>query len=177
MPLADAIAAATDLGTKEGIKVAGWVFDGNTTRETYATVLKWITDGDPQMSSIEHEPGWGDAFSVREVFDDLGLDYDLTDTKTQDVIADAFMAEAQRAFWHEVERTARHHLGFPGGVMNCWIALQSAGSIVSVPVGDSRSMASLESHGWVVVRIFRASLPWDAGQVLVSCTSGHKEGS
>lgn len=112
MPLADALSAASALGEKEGKRAAGWVFDGNTTRETYARVLKGITDGDPLVMNTIPEPAWGkdDTISVPEVFDELGLDYSRTPTADQDLIADAFMEAAQASFWHEVERVARYHL-------------------------------------------------------------------
>src|SRR3954464_12292708 len=45
-------AGAAELGELEGKAAASWVFDGNTTEETYRDFLKGIEDGDPMVLNM-----------------------------------------------------------------------------------------------------------------------------
>jgi hypothetical protein len=55
-----------------------------------------------------------------------------------------------------------------------YVCLQSpGGDLRTIPVADRRSTRALMSRGWQTVRIFRADLPWPAGQRLTCCAQGH----
>lgn len=60
--------------------------------------------------------------------------------------------------------------------MNCYIGLWSPDhrELKTVPADDRRSLTALRSRGWIVVRIFRANLPWPASQWLTCCMTGHR---
>lgn len=113
MSMADALNEAQKLGTEHGKNAASWVFDGNTDDETYRAVIRELDAGDPAVYNRFREPSfsgeYGDDYSERNLFDDLGLDYDASPTHEIDQIADAYIQEAQSAFWSEVERLAREH--------------------------------------------------------------------
>ena len=112
--MADALNEARDLGTKHGKNAASWAFDGNTTEETYRAVVKGLDAGDPAVYDSFREPSfsgeYADDYSERDLCNDLGIDYDETETSEIDEIADAYLEEARRAFWGEVERAAREAL-------------------------------------------------------------------
>jgi hypothetical protein len=98
-------ARATALGEQAGKDAATWVFDGNTTEHTYATVLKGITEGDPLiLDGIKGEPHLGAAYGAADLAADLGVP--KLDTET----VDAWETAARQAFWDEVERAARYQL-------------------------------------------------------------------
>jgi hypothetical protein len=96
---------AAQLGTKAGVDAAGWVFDGNTTEHTYRTVLTGIKEGDPLvLDSIEGEPHLGAVYGAADLAADLNI------PKLETAVVDTWEAAARDGFWHEIERTARHHL-------------------------------------------------------------------
>ena len=102
---------ARAIGAQHGANAASWVFDGNTSRETYARVLRGIEDGDPAVYDIYSEPNlsgeWADDYSRRQLLDDLGLS---RDDVWADEYEEAYNESSSQAFWTEIERTARHHL-------------------------------------------------------------------
>jgi hypothetical protein len=115
MPQSEAIEKARKIGEFNGKNAASWVFDGNTTTETYETVLKGIEDGDPAIYDMFTEPNfsgeYGDSYSERDLADDIGISYDDTKTEEMDEIADHYLDAARWTFWHEIERVARLQLG------------------------------------------------------------------
>lgn len=115
MPIEDAIAAARKIGEQNGKNAASWVFDGNTSIETYQTVLSGINEGDPQVYDMFREPDlsgeYADDYSIQTLGDDIGIDLNLTITEDIDKIGDAYTEAARIAFWDEIERIARLQLG------------------------------------------------------------------
>jgi hypothetical protein len=111
---------AASMGREHGINAASWVFDGNTTGETYRTVLHGIEDGDPAVYDMFREPNlsgeFADDYSIRDLQSDLGIEIDWTRDDTQeasellDECANAYADAASEAFWHEIERLAREHV-------------------------------------------------------------------
>ena len=102
--LADALEEARKLGTEHGNNAASWFFDGNTTQETYDWYRVRFEAGDPE--AYQNDPEFATA---REVCDEIGVDYDLTETSEVDQIHDAYTEEAGLAYWTEVERMASQH--------------------------------------------------------------------
>lgn len=102
---------ACDLGRDAGKAAASWIFDGNTSPETYRQVLIMIEDGDPLLYSQILEPRWlggiwaGDP-TPTSLARELGLD-DLLDLHLLDEACTEYETAASDAFWHEVEAFAR----------------------------------------------------------------------
>ncbi len=123
---------AAKIGTEHGRNAASYVFDGNTTDDTYRAVLAGIDDGDPQVMDAYRTPGlsgeYGDDYSERDLISDLTSDecrdqgHDASDHEDWDDAASAYSDAASEAFWAEIERIARDHV-LPGRVS----ALRSAG--------------------------------------------------
>jgi hypothetical protein len=114
-----------------GKAAASWVFDGNTTRETYARMLKGIDDGDPEVMDSVRTPSlsgeYGDDYSEDDLMSDVGwVPNDGTDMRSD--LAEQYNVEVSAAFWHEVERMARdqvesQHADYPhepGRLYDCW---------------------------------------------------------
>ena len=113
---ADAVAKATDLGTDAGQAAASWVFDGNTTQETYRTVLAGLEDGDPATYGMFREPSFSGEYAgdytERDLCSELDVDYDQASTEEIDALADAYLEAARESFWSEVERIARQNVDY-----------------------------------------------------------------
>jgi hypothetical protein len=113
-------ARAASIGRQHGINAASWVFDGNTTEETYRTVLRGIEDDDPAVYDMFREPNLSGEFagdySIRDLQSDLDIEIDWTRDGTQeaseqlDECANAYADAASETFWHEIERLAREHV-------------------------------------------------------------------
>ena len=108
----DSMALADQIGASHGKNAAGWVFDGNTTDETYARYLKGIEDGDPMVLDSLREPSlsgeYADDYTSSDLLSDLGVEDE--DTEYQDELCTAYEDAARAAFWDEVERVARQHV-------------------------------------------------------------------
>jgi hypothetical protein len=117
-----ALAYARELGAEHGSNAASWVFDGNTTQETYRRVLQGIEDGDPEILDSLPAPDlsgqWaGELTSDELVRDSLELaamlNWAMGDAMFATVygeICDAYEDAFSTAVQHEVERTAREML-------------------------------------------------------------------
>lgn len=100
---------AESLGRDHGRNAASWTIDGNTTRETIAYVVKGFNDGDPAVYDQFREPSFSGDYCERDLCDDLGIDYDLTEEA--DEITDAYLQAAREMFWEETERLYRNAMG------------------------------------------------------------------
>lgn len=102
-------AEARRLGRSAGTDAASWIFDGNTTRMTYAHMLRGIIDGDPMVMDSVREPSlsgeYSDDYSERDLLQDLDME-DAT-PEEQDELAAEYIGTARDSFWCEVERSAR----------------------------------------------------------------------
>lgn len=105
------ITRAEKLGHDAGIAAASWVFDGNTSPETYRRYAEGIEAGDPEILDSLREPNfsgeYADDYSSSDLMFDLGTEAD--ETEYQDELCEAWLQEASAAFWSEVERIARLH--------------------------------------------------------------------
>ena len=105
-----------NLAIKEGKSVgeamASWVFDGNTTQETYAKVLRGIQGGDPVVLDNLTTPNlsgeWADEPTPNSLASDLCIQ---TDDDRLDDLCTLWEDAACQTFWDEIERTCRYHLG------------------------------------------------------------------
>jgi hypothetical protein len=109
------IAKAAEIGKAHGTNAASWVFDGNTSTETYRRVLNALEIADTAILDQYRVPDlsgeFADDYSETELWDDCDLDPE----NAEDVIASADVSDAYeeaviQAFWAEVERVARYHL-------------------------------------------------------------------
>lgn len=105
-------AEAERIGTDHGKAAASWVFDGNTTAETYRWYLRGIEEGDPEVLDSLREPNLSGEFAgdytPRDLAGDLGIDD--TGADSADVLSefeDAYLGAASSSFWHEIERVCR----------------------------------------------------------------------
>jgi hypothetical protein len=66
-PYDRAIAYAAEIGREHGTNAASWVFDGNTSDETYARILAGLDDGDPEILDSLPAPDlsgqWADSLT------------------------------------------------------------------------------------------------------------------
>lgn len=104
---------AREMGQERGKAAASWVFDGNTTDETYRTFLRLSDDGDPAIDQFATQTGWlsgeyGDEPSPTTLARDLEMptktDKDLA---TLDEVCNVYEEAAEAAYWAELERVAR----------------------------------------------------------------------
>jgi hypothetical protein len=107
--MATVIEQAAERGKDAGLAKASWVFDGNTSQETYERFLEGFEDGDPEiMDSYAVSPLSGEwaGESIPELLGDLineGEEDDIQD------ILDAYEQAFDEAYWAELERVARFH--------------------------------------------------------------------
>lgn len=98
-------------GHEAGKNAASWVFDGNTTRETYEHVLKGIEDVDPMVMDMYRVPDlsgeWADGMTPDALINELGIDPYSDDA---DTACDEWEQAVWDGFWEEVERVARYQL-------------------------------------------------------------------
>jgi hypothetical protein len=114
----DAIAAAVDLGDCEGQAAASWMFDGNTTDDTYRRILQGIEEGDPavydELPEADLSGQWADTITPRGVAElvasTIGVDVQRMSNDEIDRVADAYVDGFNDAVVREVERFAREHL-------------------------------------------------------------------
>ena len=103
---------AYTLGEEMGKAAASWVFDGNTTRETYARVLKGVEDCDPEIMDMYRVPDlsgeWADEMTPQRLANELGISY--ADDDAVAVACEHWEYGVSDGFWHEVERVARLQL-------------------------------------------------------------------
>lgn len=105
---------AAAIATSHGTAAASWVFDGNTSDETYDRVLRGTEEGDPGVLDAYRVPDlsgeYGSDYTEQDLADELGLDAASgTYADDLDSAATAYLDAAGLAFWHEVERVARDH--------------------------------------------------------------------
>jgi hypothetical protein len=115
-PIEKAIAYARAEGTQDGLAAASWYFDGNTTTETHARVLKGLEDGDPAVLDTLPSPDlsgeWADVRSgpqlVAEAAEEAGLEaYSEIVQDAFSEICDAYETAFSEAAQDEIERLAR----------------------------------------------------------------------
>src|ERR1019366_10814787 len=114
---------ASKIGAEHGRNAASWVFDGNTSDETYRRVLAGIGDGDPRIMDSYRTPDLSGEYAGDYTDSDLAADLGISQGSDEmDDAATAYNDAASEGFWSEVERVAREHV--LGGRIN---ALKSAG--------------------------------------------------
>ncbi len=99
-------------GTQAGKAAASWVFDGNTTTETYRQFLVMHEDGDPMIENFGPGAGWlsgewADSETPASLMDDLRIG----NTIDHDAVCEAYETAADEAYWAELERVARLQVG------------------------------------------------------------------
>lgn len=109
---------ARKLGAEDGLAAAGWMFDGNTTRETYAAVLRGIEDGDPEILDTLPAPDlsgeWADGRTPESLALDCGLEVNMSTSDADAETVTGLCEEYEQAFNTaadaEIQRVARYHL-------------------------------------------------------------------
>jgi hypothetical protein len=98
-------------GADHGRAAASWYFDGNTSDETYRTVLIGIEQGDPLiMDTFPSSPlsgEWAGDPTPRSVLEDLDVD---EEDENADEYVQAYEDGFHEASADEIERVARFHL-------------------------------------------------------------------
>jgi hypothetical protein len=102
------IEEARRMGEERGREVASWYFDGNTTTETYAAVLRGIEDGDPEiLDTLPSSPlsgEWAGDPVPTDVLATLGVSHD---SDAVDEYLDAYEMGFAMASQDQIEETAR----------------------------------------------------------------------
>lgn len=102
-----------EVAQRNGKAAASWVFDGNTTRETYAACIKMLDEGDPALYDFARTPSLSGEFAGEYSEDDLMSDVGWVEhdgTEMRDELASQYINEVSDAFWYEVDRAARYQL-------------------------------------------------------------------
>ena len=107
-------ARAAELGEAAGKAAASWVFDGNTSPETYRAFLAGYEEGDPMvMDAYQPASGWlSGEFAESPTPDTLASDLDLDpdnighDVDILDDACEVFEEVADDAYWAELVRVA-----------------------------------------------------------------------
>lgn len=108
----DAIRAARRDGATAGHNAATWVFDGNTDDATYARVLRGLDEGDPAVYDAYNAPDLSGQWAGGETPASLAHTYGIAEgDERMDDVCSAWEDAAADAFWAEVERAARAHVG------------------------------------------------------------------
>lgn len=113
-----AIEYARETGAENGRAAASWCFDGNTTRETYAAVLKGIEAGDPEvldtLPAADLSGEWADTLNgpalYRDACESAGLVESDGAYQSFDEICDAYESAFSTAVMDELTRAARYQL-------------------------------------------------------------------
>jgi hypothetical protein len=104
--------SARRVGAQHGKGTATWVFDGNTSSETYAQWLKWIDDGDTEMWNDYRDPlsgEYADDGTPRELLrwiDAFDIERDLT-SEMQDELCEVYEFAHRTGWSDEIERVVR----------------------------------------------------------------------
>jgi hypothetical protein len=153
----DILRAAKRDGKAAGLARASWCFDGNTTDETYRAFLKGFLDGDPAVMDQFNPPNLSGEYADDPTPHTLAEDYG-TSAEDLDGVCQAWEDAASEAFWGELERVARYHLGArfcrhcsatilpgPDGTRNIWSDLEynasGSGCLRHTPRRKSRGTA------------------------------------
>src|ERR1700723_107743 len=74
----DAERIAANIGREHGLNAASWYFDGNTSMETYRSVLAGIDAGDPMiLDTFPSSPlngEFADDYSISDLAEDTGTE-------------------------------------------------------------------------------------------------------
>ncbi len=112
---AEVLARAERMGAEYGRRAASWFFDGNTTTETYAAILRGLDEGDPAvMDLLPSSPlsgEWADDPSPTSLLVELfGEGWDAVDMDDEDEICRAYEDGFYSASVSAIEETARRML-------------------------------------------------------------------
>lgn len=107
--VAQTSALAALMGEAAGQAAAGWVFDGNTTAETYRKVLDALQSGDPVIDSLVTVPTWlsgehADSMTPAALL--ASLDATEVEDADADAICTAYETAADETFWDHVTKAA-----------------------------------------------------------------------
>jgi hypothetical protein len=102
-------------GKTAGVGAASWCIDGNTTTETYRTILRGIEDGDPAILDQFNTPNLSGEYAGDSTPQTLAEDYGIDETRDPDgLLLDEACTEweeaASSAFWTELERSVRYQV-------------------------------------------------------------------
>ena len=107
--------AARRDGRAAGIGAASWAYDGNTTRETYARILKGFDDCDGEILDSHQWPNLSGEWAGDPAPRSLCHNYGVTDERDPDGylmerIMDAWEDAAREAFETNLTRVCREAL-------------------------------------------------------------------
>jgi hypothetical protein len=104
-------AKAEELGSNAGHAAGTWATDGNTTTETYRTLLAMIEDDDPAFEIPSATPdGRADEYDeFRDSLDTAREAEEITELDELSIL-DEYQMAFDQAFVDEVERAARYQV-------------------------------------------------------------------
>jgi hypothetical protein len=104
----EALRQAKQDGALAGENAAAWAFDGNTSLETYARILKGIEEGDPEILDAFNTPNLSGEYADGPTPASLADQYGIENRDwVLDQVCDAWLGAASDAFWKVVEHTCR----------------------------------------------------------------------
>lgn len=106
--------AALKLGSEHGYNAATWATDGNTSQETYKSILQGYEDGDPEVMDMQPSPlsgEWADDPTPNSVLEAFGVeDLEGSEDGRWDWLLDAYEGAFSEAYWDELIGTCRAQL-------------------------------------------------------------------
>lgn len=114
---AKVLADVTKTGAEDGKAAATWVFDGNTTEETWTAWRTMRNDGDPEVWDHYAAPlsgEWADGLTPRAILEDYDVELDDVSEEVRDEMSDEMCAAYEQAHsdaWgDEIDRAIAEHL-------------------------------------------------------------------
>lgn len=99
---------ARKAGRARGVNAASWMFDGNTTDETYRAFLKGFDEGDPAIMDQYQPSSWLSGENAGESINEiLGEALSKRDLDRLERVQEVYEAAADQAYWDELVKTAR----------------------------------------------------------------------
>lgn len=105
------------IGAEHGNNAASYLFDGNTTTETYRAFAAGLADGDPEYLNRIPVPDlsgqWADGYTSRQLLADVGGndgDAAFYGNELMDPLCEAYEQAFTQAAQDAVERVCRAHL-------------------------------------------------------------------
>jgi hypothetical protein len=109
-PTNDRLRLATNaLAVQKGQNAASWVFDGNTSNDTYRAYLAAVQNGDE--SDMFRAPDLSGEFAGEYDTRELAADLDIDENSDiMDELANLYLDAVSAAFYGELERVAHYHI-------------------------------------------------------------------
>lgn len=109
---AQTVAEAATMGANDGKAAGTWIFDGDTTEETWRAARKMVDEGDPALWDEYASPlsgEWADGLTPDALMDELGIVARTASSEERDELCTAYETAHSDAWSDEVGRAVAAH--------------------------------------------------------------------